>query len=288
MVIKDLLLEGIRILEKNLNINTQLETRLILSKLMEVDKSYLYAYEDKSVNDSIVKEFIELVKKRSQGYPLQYIIGTQEFMGLDFNVRKGVLIPRGDTEILVQYLIHYIKKKFQEREFSLLDIGIGSGAISLAIAHYCPNGNIFGVDIKEDALEIALENMKKMNLNNVKYTLGDIFSPFDKNIHKFDIIVSNPPYIPDEEEHHLQIEVAKHEPRSALFGGFDGLDFYKRITKEAKDYLKKGSILAYEVGHNQGEDVKSILEEYNYVDVTIIKDLEERDRVVIGAFVGSD
>lgn len=282
MVIKDLLMEGIKVLELNPSINSQLEVRLILSKIMEVDKSYLYAYTDRSVDVNIANEFIEMVNRRSKGYPLQYLLGVQEFMGMEFLIKEGVLIPRGDTEVLVQYLIDYINKRFVSKEFSILDIGVGSGAISLAIANYCPNGNVFGVDINKEAIDLALQNMKRFGLNNVKYYYGDLFSPFIKGKDKFDIIVSNPPYIPTSDRESLQVEVKDFEPETALFGGEDGLDFYRMISKKALDYLKDDSLLAYEVGFNQGKDVKDIMEKCGYESIEVIKDLEERDRVVVG------
>lgn len=283
MVIKDLLMEGIKILEVNPNINSQLEVRLILSHLMEVDKSYLYAYIEKTVEESIKDEFLKLVNKRSLGYPLQYLIGVQEFMGLEFKVSQGVLIPRGDTEVLVEYLIDYIKEKYGDNKFSILDIGVGSGIISLAIGKYYPSGKVFGVDINKKAINLANENMKKFGLTNVIYKYGNLFSPFEAGKDTFDIIVSNPPYIPTSDKNNLQIEVKDFEPENALFGGLDGLDFYRLISREALNFLKEDSLLAYEVGHNQGEDVKSIMEELGYSKIKVIKDLEERDRVVVGS-----
>lgn len=284
MVINELIKLGLELVEDREYINPILEARLILSKLLDVDKTYVYTNGEKEVSKEIQLKFIEIMKRRSHGYPIQYLLGEKEFMGLDFYVEEGVLIPRPDTEILVEYLIDYININHKDKEISVLDIGIGSGAISLSIAKFCPNTFIYGVDIGDIPIKVAGINKKRFNLSNVVFLQGDMFEPLKDIIkgNKFNIIVSNPPYIPKDDIEKLQIEVKDFEPRLALDGGIDGLDFYKRISEEAKDYLYKDGLLIYEIGYNQADVVEEILLKNNFKDIKILKDYQGFDRVIMG------
>ena len=283
MVIQELLKWGTDALEKIEYSDPRQETRLILAQLLGVDRSYLYAHGDLEVPDYIKDKFIMIIDRRRAGEPLQYILGTQEFMGIELKVDKGVLIPRGDTELLVEWIISYIDEKLDGRPYRMLDIGIGSGAIALAVAYHRPDGQIIGVDISREALKIAEENRKRIQLDNVSFMESDLFSSLEKEyLVSFDIIVSNPPYIPEREIGSLQIEVRLHEPRLALSGGEDGLDYYRKITAEAGKYLAKDGILIYEIGAGQGADVADIMKTNGFKEITVIKDLEDRDRIVAG------
>lgn len=284
MVINELIKLGLELVQDREYINPILEARLILSKLLKVDKTYIYTNGEKEVSKEIQLKFIEIMKRRSHGYPIQYLLGEKEFMGLDFYVEEGVLIPRPDTEILVEYLIHYININHKDKEVKVLDIGIGSGAISLSIAKFCPNVFVYGVDIGDIPIKVASINKDRFNLSNVEFVQGDMFEPLkdiDRNI-KFNIIVSNPPYIPKDDIEKLQTEVKDFEPRLALDGGIDGLDFYKRISEEAKDYLYKDGLLIYEIGYNQSNMVEEILLKNNFKDIKILKDYQGFDRVIMG------
>lgn len=284
MVINKLIKLGLELVQDREYINPILEARLILSKLLDVDKTYIYTNGEKEVSKEIQLKFIEIMKRRSHGYPIQYLLGEKEFMGLDFYVEEGVLIPRPDTEILVEYLIDYINTNHKDKEISVLDIGIGSGAISLSIAKFCPNAFVYGVDIGDIPIKVAGINKNRFNLSNVEFLQGDMFEPIKdiaKDI-KFNIIVSNPPYIPKSDIDKLQIEVRDFEPRLALDGGIDGLDFYKRISQEAKDYLYKDGLLIYEIGYNQANMVEEILLKSNFKDIKILKDYQGFDRVIMG------
>jgi len=285
VVIDELLKMAVRILSDLEYSNPNLEARLLLSHLLDVDKTYTYAYGDKEVSIQVEDAYMSIVELRSKGYPLQYILKSTEFMGLDFYIEEGVLVPRPDTEVVVEYILNYLKN--QDSKTLILDLGIGSGAISLSVANYCDECFVYGVDIGDIPIKIANINKKRFNLDNVDFLKGDLFNPIEsidlKN--QFDIIVSNPPYIPDSDIEDLQIEVRKYEPRLALSGGIDGLDFYRRITKEAKKYLKSNGLLIYEIGYNQGEDVKAILFEEGYENIRVVKDLQGLDRVVTGHLI---
>ncbi|HAE91773.1 MAG TPA: peptide chain release factor N(5)-glutamine methyltransferase [Tissierella sp.] len=261
-----------------------LDSILIMCKLLDVDKSYIYTYGERQVSEEIESKFLQLVEKRTEGYPIQYILGEREFMGLDFYLEEGVLIPRPDTEILVEYIIDYINKRYKNKRIKVLDLGIGSGAISLSIANYCKDVFVYGVDISDTAIKIANINKSKFGLSNVNFYKGDLFEAIESlDLEKeFQIIVSNPPYIASEEIETLDITVKDFEPRSALDGGVDGLDFYRKITPESRKYLKDNGLLIYEIGYNQGEEVRNILIDEGFREVSILKDLQGHTRVVLG------
>lgn len=262
--------------------NPQLESRLILSKLLDVDKTYLYAYGEKEVSNEIEDKFLELLTKRSKGYPFQYIFNEKEFMGLDFYVEEGVLVPRPDTEILVEYVLDYINKNHSNETIKVLDLGSGSGAISLSIAKHAKNTYVYGVDIDNTPLKVCNINKERFNLANVEFIKGDMFEPIMNFKKSFHIIASNPPYIPSTEIENLQTEVKEFEPRLALDGGDDGLIFYRRISFEAKDFLVDDGLLIFEIGFNQGKEVKEILENQGFKNIMILKDLQGLDRVILG------
>ncbi len=202
-------------------------------------------------------------------------------MGLDFFVKEGVLIPRPDTETLVEEIIDLCKDK--NEEVDILDIGTGSGAITVSLAKYIANSKVMSFDISEIPLQVGKINAINNDVDNkIEFVKSDVFSAIkDKEI-QFDVIVSNPPYIPKKDIETLHTQVKDYEPYNALEGGEDGLDFYRQITKESIDYLKQGGILAYEVGHDQAEDVSEIMKSYGYTKIYKKKDIQGIDRVVIG------
>lgn len=260
------------------------ESILILSTLLNVDKSYIFTYGDKEIDDSIGEKFLNLVEKRSKGYPIHYILGEREFMGLDFIIEDGVLIPRPDTEVLVEYIIEYVEKGYKKNKLNILDIGFGSGAISLSLAYYLENAFVHGIDISPTAYKLARKNKEKLNISNVKFHLGDLFKALDGEEYKefFQIITSNPPYIERDIIETLEVGVKDFEPRVALDGGEDGLDFYREITPSSKKYLKENGLLIYEIGYGQGQAVKDIMTFNGFKGVEIIKDLQKHDRVILG------
>lgn len=281
MVIGELIAKGMALIEGKEFSNPRLESILVLSQLLKVDKSYIYIHKDEEVEESIREKFIDIMKRRAQGKPLQYLLSEEEFMGLSFYLEEGVLIPRPDTEILVEFLIEYIKKN---KSANVLDIGVGSGAISLSIAAYCPQTRVYGIDIEEIPIRVSNKNKERLKIENAFFYKGDLFEALeDNNLDEtFHIIVSNPPYIKSADIEGLQVEVKSHEPLTALDGGEDGLDFYRRISQRASDYLVAAGMLIYEIGFDQGQEVVDILSREGFKNISILKDYQGHDRVVYG------
>jgi len=260
-----------------------IEAGVILSFVLDCDRAYIYSHGDRLIDESQVNTFFDLIKERSCGKPTQYITGFQEFMSLKFEVNQHVLIPRPETEILVERIIEYVKGNYTDN-VNILDIGTGSGCISVSLAYYLPDCHITAVDISYEALKIAKRNAENAGIGNrIKFIQSDLFSQLSipqDNV-RYDIIVSNPPYIPSSDIENLQLEVKGYEPIEALDGGDDGLYFYREIIKASSRFLKHGGLLAFEVGYNQAQYVSDLMKEYYYV-VEVIKDLAKVDRVVIG------
>ena len=259
---------------KKADIDTaNLDAKLLLCEYLKKDKLYLIVNGDKDilVDDS----FEELVKRREALEPMQYILGKAEFYGLDFKVNKNVLIPRPDTEILVESVIDYVG----DNQYTVLDIGTGSGCIPITVAVNCKNAKAYTVDISPDATKVAVDNAKNNGVGDrVTFLNMDILNEFPD--FKVDCIVSNPPYIEDDVIPILMEDVKNYEPIIALSGGEDGLIFYRRIAEKGKDILNDGGFIAFEVGHNQAQEVKEILERNGYTNIEITKDLAGIDRVV--------
>lgn len=280
MTLKDVLKQGIQFL-KNANIETpEVDAGVILCSVLNCDKTFLYAHDEYILNNVQQKKFLCLLESRAKGMPVQYITGHQEFMSLDFQVSCDVLIPRQDTEILVETLIEY-SKEFNKKGLEILDVGTGSGCIAVSLAHYIEGCRVVAVDVSEKALDTAVKNAFNIGVSQkIKFVRSNLFENISSKA-SFDIIVSNPPYIESEDIKTLQIEVKEFEPTIALDGGIDGLDFYSEIIKTSPRFLKEQGILAFEVGYNQSEKVRDMMSEY-YCDVKIIKDFSKIGRVVIG------
>lgn len=225
-------------------------------------------------------EIMDIVSRRNSGEPLQYILGETEFMGLTFKVNDLVLIPRQDTETLVETVV----KKIKDKEVRVLDIGTGSGCVGISIAKLCPNADVTLLDYSEAILEVASENAK-LNGVEVKLEHCDILEEIPEG--KFDVIVSNPPYIETDTIFSLDNIVTSYEPPEALDGGFDGLLFYQRITEIAPEIMEENSYIAFEIGYEQGEAVSEILDEAEFSGIKVIKDPCDNDRVVTGKYKAS-
>lgn len=281
MTIKDALRKGIDIL-KQANIEAPaVEAGVILCHTLDCDKAFLYAHGDKVPEDRQLEDFFERVARRAAGVPVQYITGCQEFMSLNFAVGPQVLIPRQDTEILVETVMEHMKKLAAE-PFEVLDIGTGSGCIAVSFAYYMKNCRVTAVDVSEGALETARLNAVRAGVGcRVDFVRSNLFERLENRT--FDVIVSNPPYIPAGDIEGLQAEVKDHEPRAALDGGVDGLDFYRAIVRDSVNFLKPEGLLAFEVGWGQAEDVCRLMRE-KYSDICVNKDLAGIERVVTGRY----
>ena len=276
MTIKETLTKGM-IMLKGSNIESpKLKARLLLQHILNKPRQHLIVYDNEEVGKKEQWEYFVNIEKMTNGIPLQHITHSQEFMKMDFYVDENVLIPRPDTEILVEEVIN-IAQKIENPK--ILDLCTGSGAIAISIAKNVPNATVYAIDISDAALSIARKNAKKLEAK-VKFIKSNLFNKLEKM--KFDIIVSNPPYIPTDVIGGLMPEVAVYEPIQALDGKEDGLHFYRRIVTDALEYLKPEGRLLFEIGHDQGETVPALMREAGYKDVRVVKDLAGNDRVVIG------
>ncbi|MDF2530450.1 MAG: hemK [Clostridia bacterium] len=234
------------------------------------------------IPENIYHSYIEFVEQRCQGKPVQYITGKQEFMGLELVLSEKVLIPRGDTEIIVEKLLELTDKNSAMR---IIDMCTGTGAIAVSLAHFLPQAEVIAVDISEEALECCNRNIQKHGLQNrIKALKSNLFEDLTRSAltNNIDMVVSNPPYIPTEDIAGLAANVKDYEPMLALDGGRDGLDFYRRIIHDAVHCLRSRGILAFEIGYNQGQDIMNMIKESGgYDDLECFKDLAGLDRCVI-------
>ncbi len=290
MIVREALQEGCRTLGESGIEAPAVEAGAILCFVKNCDRSFIYAHGEYELNSTEEQMFGELVNLRAKGKPLQYITGFQEFMSLAFEVNPSVLIPRQDTETLVEAVISYVIKTRRMDECApdgggcvrILDIGTGSGCIAVSLAHYIKYSCVTAADISEKALQTAMKNAVKNNVaDRISFLESDIYSGLDSYRGSFDVIVSNPPYIPSDQIDTLQREVKDHEPVNALDGGDDGLDFYRRIIGGAAEFLKPDGMLALEVGYDQAAAVSKLMET-NFCGISINKDLNGIDRVVTG------
>ena len=278
MKLNELLNDGIYVLkEKNID-DCHLKARLLLAYLLGKTKEYLVINDREEIDRQKQIEYYALLDRLTSGEPLQYITGHQEFMGMDFFVNKSVLIPQPDTELLVQAVLKYLKHT--NRKQRILDLCTGSGAIAISLSKILSEKEIEMVasDISQDALEVVKINCQNHQAN-VKLIQSDLFEKIDGT---FNIIVSNPPYIETETISELSLDV-QNEPHIALDGGKDGLDFYRKIGKEARKHLAKEGMLFLEIGYNQKETVREILENNQYKNIICLQDFSGNDRVMIAS-----
>ena len=259
----------------------KLDIEILLSKALgDVDRLYIHLNLHKELTKEQLDSFNKMIQDRLKGRPIAYIVNNREFMGLDFYVEEGVLIPRPDTEPLVEEVIELVKGK---ENLKIVDIGTGSGAITVSLAKYIKDCQVYSLDISDKALSIGLKNAISNKVEDkINFIKSNIFSGIEDKGLKLDVIVSNPPYIRRADIETLHTQVKDYEPYIALEGGEDGLNFYRDITRESVKYLKDKGILAFEVGHDQAEDVSEILKHNGYTNIYTKKDLQGIDRVVIG------
>ena len=331
---REMMIEGMKKLAESGVEEAYIDSRLLYCFVMKADHHNIFREYDRYISDADQSAYKHIIAKRAAGEPLQYIVGSQEFMGLTFFVAPGVLIPRQETEILVEKAIDIIKNKIKgcytdpdisfgysnektksdyvyggyikgnryskgiyQQRLRVLDLCCGSGAIGLSVKKFCPYANVTLIDISDEAISISKKNASHIGIiesdndsgtylsgydqcDKLRFIQGDLFEPLDEE--RFNLILSNPPYIPTDEIAKLQKEISCHEPKIALDGGTDGLNVYRRIAAEAADYMCYDGSIVLEIGADQGKKVSELfLNDDRYFNVGCLKDLAGRDRVVI-------
>lgn len=282
--IKELLAYGKAQLEQSGNEYAQYERKVLLEEVLGCQYIYMLTHGDEHVPDEQAVRYKELIGRRLEHYPLQYLIGTAHFMDYTFIVNENVLIPRSDTEVLVEHADEILKSLLakndnQKEKISVLDLCCGSGCIGISLKLYHEKIAIFLSDFSKKAIEVTKKNLQKYAIDASVFC-GDLFAPLADR--RFHMIVSNPPYIEHNIIGTLMPEVREYEPIKALDGGEDGLDFYRRIIKEASGYLNAGGYLMVEIGYNQGVSVVSLMEQAGFQEIQLKKDYAGLDRIVFG------
>lgn len=275
MTYKEVYESGVNKLKENDCKEAALDARLLLEYICHTNRNDLLAHGDREVSDDELAQYEVFLARRCKGEPLQYITGEQDFMGLTFKTHESTLIPRQDTECLVEEAMMHLHDGMR-----ILDMCSGSGCILLSLLKYSNDCMGVGAELQPEAVELARENAEKLGVA-ATFIESDLFGQVEG---KYDLIVSNPPYIESAVIKTLDREVREHEPMSALDGGEDGLDFYRRITEEARGYLSRGGMLFFEIGYNQAEDVSDILRRNGYIDIVVKKDLAGLNRVVYATY----
>ncbi len=271
--------EGRRILEEACIEEAELDARLLLEDVCGTARHDLLVHGDREVPEEKLLRYLEMISRRAQHVPLQHLTGTQDFMGLSFGVNEHVLIPRQDTEILVEEALKEIHDGMR-----ILDMCTGSGCILISLLHYSNGCEGVGADLSPEALKVAEENaLRILGKDSALFLQSDLFEKIEG---RFDMIVSNPPYIPTAVIDTLMPEVKEHEPLTALDGTEDGLYFYRRIVTEGKSYLKRGGMLFFEIGYDQAEAVSHLMEAAGFREIETVRDYAGLDRVVYGTYLG--
>ncbi|MFP4661389.1 MAG: peptide chain release factor N(5)-glutamine methyltransferase [Halanaerobiales bacterium] len=279
MNIKEILSTTVDYFKKYQVSEPRLDAEVLLAYVLDKERIQLYTNYDLPLKKEELAEYRELVYQRARQIPVSYLTGKKEFMSLVIIVDKNVLIPRPETEQLVEKIIEYCQEN-DLKEPNIVDVGTGSGAIAVSLAYYIEKSRVLAVDISQEALEIAGLNIDKYQLNDrVKVVRGDLLSPLlALSKDNVDIVVSNPPYIDRKGMEELSGEVKK-EPSLALYGGVDGLDYYRKLIPQANNVLKKGGLLALEIGYNQGKSIRELFDSC-WKTVSIEKDYSGHDRMV--------
>ena len=281
MTYDEALKSGIAYLEKHSVPNAHFDAEELLLYLAKFSKADFLMHRIDEIPENLENDYVLLLEQRGQRIPLQHIIGEQDFMGLTFLVNSDVLCPRLDTESVVERALQ-LAGKYENPK--ILDLCTGSGCIAISMYHFLKQEkkkiSVDAVDLSEKALEVAKKNAFS-NRAYIEFYQGDLFEPLTTE-KKYDMIISNPPYIPSRVIDGLMPEVRDHEPRTALDGDEDGLKFYRLISRQAREFLSPDGCLVYEIGFNQGRDVSDIMNELGYKNVSIEKDLAQNDRIAYG------
>lgn len=266
-----------RILSKSIPGVEAIDIELLLIKVLGISRASLKAYPERELNHEEFEQFDSLLKKRILGEPVAYLIGHKEFWSLDFIVTPDVLIPRADTELLVEVVLENMEDR---KNLRVLDLGTGSGAIALSLAHERPDISVIATDISAESIHIAKLNAKNLQITNIEFALGGWYEALDANI-RFDIIVSNPPYIAQFDPHLSQGDL-RFEPSRALVSGINGMDALKHIIANAPNYLEKDGMIFLEHGYDQAQLVTNELAKAGFTNITSFKDLAGIPRVTVG------
>ena len=252
------------------------EQKLALGQVLNLSTPELILSKEREITNKDYKKYQKIEKKLNQGLPIQYILKKAYFYNKEYYVNKNVLIPRPETEVLVEKTNNLIKKEFKNQKINILDIGTGSGIIAIALYKLNNSYSITATDISKKALKVAKKNQKRHN-TSIKFIKTDLYKGINE---KFDVIISNPPYIEDNSDQ-VEKKVKENEPHIALFGGKEGLDYYERILKNIKQILKTKHLIAFEIGENQGKKIRKIINKYLPNDnVTVEKDYNGFDRYI--------
>ncbi len=283
--IRDSLKWAITILKKSEIEFPEINADTLLTYVLSCDRTRLYTNQDNVIDDADICKYKELIYKRASHVPLQYITGRVEFMSLDFIVDERVLIPRPETEILVETILDKVQDNIlPDKGVIIMEIGTGSGNIVVSLAKNLNNAEIYTNDISQEALLVAETNVQRHDVADKVHLLhGDFFDAFSNSVEKehIDFIVSNPPYVSESEWNELEPEVREHEPRQALVGGEDGLHYYRRIINDAADWLRPGGFLVIEIGETQANAISKLIDdEEHYERAERIKDLQGKERII--------
>ena len=254
---------------------------VLVEKICGISRTEYFVKMHDEVSMEAADRYFQAIDKRITHYPLQYIVGEWEFMGLTFKVNEHVLIPRQDTEVLVEKAVSVIESEFTNYKgnINVMDMCTGSGCIGISVAKNVNHTHVTCVDVSKEALEVAKENAQNNKVKNISFVQSDLFTNVSG---KYNVIISNPPYITSSEIEKLMPEVKDYEPRIALDGDKDGLKFYRLIIERSKEYLEEKGFILFEIGYDQGKQVKELLKQKGFADIEVLKDLSGNDRVVMG------
>jgi release factor glutamine methyltransferase len=256
----------------------RMNAEMLLMFTIGCDRAYFFAHPERELTDDEASRYTDVVNERARGVPSQYIIGHQEFWGLDFIVNPSVLIPRPETEHLIETVLE-LSKSYRSETLKIIDVGTGSGAIALALAKEFPEADVHAADISAEALEVARANAARLGFDRVRFHQSDVLADVMHDA-SFDFVVSNPPYVALTEEDKVQDVVKKFEPRVAVFAGTHGLDVIRRLIPQSREALRAGGWLLMEVGYSMSESVMELLGDWD--DVHSVPDLQGIPRVIVG------
>lgn len=288
--LRSLLRQGIRLLREARVPSDTLAAELLLLHVTGHNRTWLYSYPEEIVSEAAAQEFLRLIHRRIAGEPTQHLTGHQEFWGLDFEVTPDVLIPRPETEHLIEVALDRLAvreiragrpPKLTGENISIVDIGTGTGCIAIALAKELPAAQIFATDISHNALAVAQRNANRLGFaNRISFLECSLLSAFSDSRQLFDLVISNPPYISRRESSSLSTEIREHEPPTALYGGEEGYEFYGQLIPEAARHLKPGGLLVVELGHDSLPAVRPLLESPEWTNLLVTNDLASIPRVL--------